>query len=137
MEVSGQLSLWTICLLENRHDNRWIGGCVGPLSGMDAVTKRKIPASAGNQNWIIQPVVNRYIDWGIPVQSCICVITWKGMRWVGYVARRNIVVGRPRRKWEDNIKINLKESMYEGEDIKLSQIESSDISKRLMNLRFS
>jgi hypothetical protein len=34
----------------------WIGGCVGPKSGVDAVVKRKIQALAGNRSLIVQPL---------------------------------------------------------------------------------
>ena len=39
------------------------------------------------------------------------VIKWRRMRWVGHVARmeRKRPLGRPRRKWVDNIRMDLKE----------------------------
>jgi len=39
------------------------------------------------------------------------VIKWRRMRWVGHVARmeRKRPLGRPRRKWVDNIRMNLQE----------------------------
>jgi len=34
----------------------WIGGWVGPIVGLNAVAKRKIPASAGNRTPVVQLV---------------------------------------------------------------------------------
>jgi len=70
--------------------------------------------------------------------SIVRVIKWRRMRWVGHVARmgekrgvyRVLVgipenkrpLGRPRHRWEDNIKMDLQEVGCEGMDwIKLAQ----------------
>jgi hypothetical protein len=43
---------------ERVSDTRWIGGCVGPRVGLDAVAKIKIPfiVSSGNGTPVVQPV---------------------------------------------------------------------------------
>nr|KAJ4444099.1 hypothetical protein ANN_05888 [Periplaneta americana] len=56
-------------------------------------------------------------------------IKFRRLRWAGHVARmgesRNayrVLVGRPRRRWEDNIKMDLREVEYDGRDwINLAQ----------------
>jgi hypothetical protein len=34
----------------------WIGGLVGPRTGLDEVTKRKIPSAAGNMTPVVQNI---------------------------------------------------------------------------------
>jgi hypothetical protein len=44
------------------HGTDWIGGWVGPTAGLDMVEKRKIPATGGNRNPVVQPVVHS-LNW--------------------------------------------------------------------------
>jgi hypothetical protein len=50
--------------------------------------------------------------------NIVRVIKSRGMRWAGHVARmgegRGVLVGRPRRRWEDNIKMDLRETGIDG-----------------------
>jgi hypothetical protein len=47
---------------ERPPSTHWIGGCLGPTASLDAVEKRKVPASAGNGTPTVQPVAHRYTD---------------------------------------------------------------------------
>jgi hypothetical protein len=51
---------------ENAPSTHWVGGWLGPRAGLDAVEKRKIPATARNRNPAFQPVARRYTDCGFP-----------------------------------------------------------------------
>jgi hypothetical protein len=55
--------------------------------------------------------------------NIVRVIKSRGMRWAGHVARMGVLVGRPegkrplgkpRRRWEDNIKLDLREIGFDG-----------------------
>jgi hypothetical protein len=46
---------------EIAHGTYWIGGCVGPIAGLDVIEKRQI-AFAGNLTPAIQPAARRYAD---------------------------------------------------------------------------
>jgi hypothetical protein len=86
--------------------------------------------------------------------SIVRVIKARRMRWVGYVARRgevigayNILVGkpegrrplgRPRRRWEDNIKTDLREIGFGDVDwIRLARVRDRwrALVNTVMNLR--
>jgi hypothetical protein len=41
-------------LTERTPNNHWIGECVGPRTGIDAMVKREIPVSAGNRTPVVQ-----------------------------------------------------------------------------------
>jgi hypothetical protein len=63
MEVSGQL--YALCRFTSRErapGPNWIGGCVGPGTGVDTMEKRKIAALAQNRTRAVQPVTHCYID---------------------------------------------------------------------------
>jgi hypothetical protein len=48
----------------------WIGGWVGPRSGLDAVVRRKIPSpnrESNSRTPIVQPVAQRYTDLAIVI----------------------------------------------------------------------
>jgi hypothetical protein len=49
MEMSGQLHAPLIYSEERAPSTHWIGGCVGPRAGLDAVMKKKIPSPAENR----------------------------------------------------------------------------------------
>jgi len=56
-------------------------------------------------------------------QDIIMVIKWRRLRWAGHIAlmgeMRNvyrILVGKPRHRWEDNIRIDLREIGWKGAD---------------------
>jgi hypothetical protein len=48
----------------------WIGDCVGPRAGLDAVVQRKISCPCRESN-PSRPVACRYTDWDIPGVICI------------------------------------------------------------------
>jgi hypothetical protein len=73
MEVSGQFHT-SAALPQGKepHGIHWIGGCVGPRTGLDAVEKRKCfdPCLKSNTDTsAVQPIVLRYTDWAIPALS--------------------------------------------------------------------
>jgi hypothetical protein len=113
---------------------------------------------------IDQPVVSHYTDWAIPVPhneelhnvyaspNIIRVIKWRRMRWAGQVAlmeemsnsykplvwipERKTPFGRPSRRWEDNIRMDLTEIGWEVVDcIHLAQDRNQwgDLVNTVMN----
>jgi hypothetical protein len=66
MEVSGQLHAQdTLPSRERVPGTHWIGYCVDPRTGLEAVLKRRIPSSRGESKTdhpILQPVANRSTD---------------------------------------------------------------------------
>ena len=86
--------------------------------------------------------------------SIVRVMKWKRMRWVGHVARmvtsRGVYRvlagkpegkrprGRPRRRWEDNIKMDLQEVGFEGMgwiDLAQNRCKWRALVNAVMNLR--
>jgi hypothetical protein len=53
---------------ERAPGTHWIAGWVGPRTGLDTVSKRKIPRTP-----IIQPVVSCYTDWAILITWSLCI----------------------------------------------------------------
>jgi hypothetical protein len=67
MEVSGQLHApGRFTPRERAPGIHWIGGWVGPRTGLDMVSKWKIPnprRESKPDHPIVQPVASRYTDW--------------------------------------------------------------------------
>jgi hypothetical protein len=68
-----QYAFMAWCLVKHRDNftlpylTHWIGGWVGPRSGLNIVSKRKTPSPFRDLNPdhpIVKPVVSRYTDWG-------------------------------------------------------------------------
>jgi hypothetical protein len=70
MEVSGQLHAPAALFPRKKvPGTHWIGGWVGPRTGLYEVVKRKIPIPRRESNPdhpIVQPVASRYTDWAVP-----------------------------------------------------------------------
>jgi len=56
VDVYGQLPAPLLYPLRKSPRTHLIGGWVGPRAGLDAVVKRKLPVSAGNQIPLVHPV---------------------------------------------------------------------------------
>jgi hypothetical protein len=57
MEASDQFHVPAALLVRKEPPGtHWRGGWVGPIAGLDAVAKRKIPAAARNRTPVVQPV---------------------------------------------------------------------------------
>jgi hypothetical protein len=66
MKACGQLQTPdTSSPKKNAPDTHLVGGGVGSRISLDIVTKRKIPASAGNLMLVVQPAVSHYTGWPI------------------------------------------------------------------------
>jgi hypothetical protein len=131
---------------------------VGPRAVLDTVVKRKIPSSRRESNPRTEDVSWRklYNDKLHSLYSSLNIVTViksRRMRWAGHVARRGegrgvyrVLVGRPegtrplgrpRRRWEDNIKMDLREIGIDGENwIRLAQdmVQSWAFVSTVLNL---
>jgi hypothetical protein len=109
---------------------------VGPRAVLDAVVKRKIPIRSEDGSW--RKLHNDELHNLYSSSNTVRVVKSRRMRWAGHVARmgedrglyRDLVgrpegkrpLGRPRRRWEDNIKLDLREIGIDGANwIRLAQ----------------
>jgi hypothetical protein len=83
------------------------GGWLGPRASLDAVVKRKIPSPCRDSNPpIIQPVAQRYTT----ELSWLLIYTGNAYKILAGKPERKRPRGRPRRRWEDNIRMDLRET---------------------------
>jgi hypothetical protein len=107
--------------------------------------------SRHNAGWKIIIVILNYSH-GLYSSPSIRVIKARRMRWAGHVARMGevrgaynilvgrlegrILLGRPRRRWEDNIKMDLREIGFGDVDwIHWAQDRDTALVNTVMNLR--
>jgi hypothetical protein len=55
--------------VESAPGTYWIGGWVGPGTGLDAVKKKQISCPSWDSTPVIQPAASRYTEWVIPALS--------------------------------------------------------------------